>query len=317
MKQACVLIVALAASASAQPADNKTLAEQLFDEGRELAKADNWAAACPKFEASLRYDAALGTRLNLATCYEKIGKVASAWGLYKEAAEAATKMGDTKRLDYAVAQAAALEPRLPKLKVVAAAHSPTGYAVTRDGTPIDAAALGENLYVDPGEHEIAASAPGFVAFSRKITVEENKTFTLTIPELLPKPDEPEPPGPGTPAPAPPASKRKLIGLVTAGGGVLLVGVGLVFGLEAHGSFDDAKTLCGADLACDSDADFARGKQLISDANSQATISTVFVSIGAAAIAAGAVVYLTAPSESPRVTPVMTAHSVGLAIGGRF
>src|SRR5512138_3647032 len=107
-----VCAIASPIDAHAQPADNTALAEQLFNEGRELGKANNWAAACPKFEASLRYDPAVGTRLNLATCYEKVNKPASAWGQYREAADVAAKQGDTKRRDFAQKAAAALEPRL-------------------------------------------------------------------------------------------------------------------------------------------------------------------------------------------------------------
>ena len=100
-----MLSIAIPLSALAQPSDNKALAEQLFNQGRELAKANNWTAACPKFEASLRYDAALGTKLNLATCYEHVGKLASAWGLYRDAAELAARANDAKRREYAQTKA--------------------------------------------------------------------------------------------------------------------------------------------------------------------------------------------------------------------
>jgi Tfp pilus assembly protein PilF len=80
-----VLVVAVAASrAQAQSSDTSAIAEQLFNQARDLAKANRWAEACPRFEASLRADPVLGTRLNLATCYEHLGKLASAWGIYRE-----------------------------------------------------------------------------------------------------------------------------------------------------------------------------------------------------------------------------------------
>src|SRR4051795_1100570 len=110
-----LLVLALGVGrAHAQPSpegSSSALAEQLFNQGRDLIKANNWADACPKFEASLRYDPVLGTRLNLASCYEHIGKLASAWGLYRESIELAKKAGDNKRAEYAQKQAGALEPR--------------------------------------------------------------------------------------------------------------------------------------------------------------------------------------------------------------
>src|ERR1051325_9814246 len=101
MRAACIAVSLLVCGvAAAQPSDSTALAEQLFNEGRALAKANNWTAACPKFEQSLRYDPALGTRLNLATCYEKTGRLASAWSLYRESAGFAAKEGGTKRREY-------------------------------------------------------------------------------------------------------------------------------------------------------------------------------------------------------------------------
>src|SRR6185312_7749645 len=81
-------LLASAAPVAAQtPTQDQVIAEQLFEQGRTLVTANNWPAACPKFEESLKLDPTLGTKLNLATCYEHIGKIASAWSLYREAAE--------------------------------------------------------------------------------------------------------------------------------------------------------------------------------------------------------------------------------------
>jgi hypothetical protein len=329
------IVVAAGAPALAQPAENTALAEQLFNEGRDLGKANKWEQACPKFEQSLRYDPALGTRLNLATCYEKIGKLASAWGQYRQAADVAAKTGDSKRRDYAIKQAAALEPRIPRLTIVAPKTAPPGLVVQRDGTAIDAGLLGTGLFVDPGAHEVTATAPGFAPFKGSITVAEGKSETLTIAELVPQPGEPAKPDqpaaatpsksrpaePVEPVDAPPSKSRTYLAIGVAAGGVALVGVGFVFGAKAGSTYDKAKKLCGDDLACDSTDDFTRGKQLISDARSQATISTIAVIAGGAAIAGGAVLYFTAPKhrrvETARIVPVVTGHDAGIAVVGRF
>src|SRR4249920_2085008 len=95
------LAVAVAAGrAHAQSSDSNAIAEQLFKQLRELVEADRWAEACAKFEATL-YDPVLGTRLNLATYYKHIGKLASAWGLYREAADLDKKDGEATWRDYA------------------------------------------------------------------------------------------------------------------------------------------------------------------------------------------------------------------------
>jgi hypothetical protein len=315
------IVVVMVPPAAAQPAENTALAEQLFNEGRDLGKANKWDQACPKFEQSLRYDPALGTRLNLATCYEKVGKLASAWGQYRQAADLAAKTGD-KRREYAVKQAAALEPRIPRLTIVAPKAAPPGLVVQRDGTAIDAGLLGTGLFVDPGRHDVTASAPGFAPFTGSITVAEGASETLTIGELVPqrgepaKPDQPVarvPLRPGKPA----ASQTRTVPYVSLGiaaGGALLASVGFAFGAKAGSTYDKARKLCGADLACATEDDFTRGKQLISDARSQATISTIAVITGAVAIAGGAVLYVTARK---RMVPMVTGHDAGLALAGRF
>jgi tetratricopeptide (TPR) repeat protein len=319
------LVFALASRAHAQSGDSTALAEQLFNQGRDLAKANKWAEACPKFEASLRYDPVLGTRLNLATCYEHIGRLASAWGLYRDAMEDARKAGDTKRSDYAQKQAAALEPRLPKLAISAPASKPPGFAVKRDGTPIDPGELGVALYVDPGTHEIVASASGFEPYSVTVSLPEGKTETLAIPALVAKPAAPENKKPDVAQEvdgevAARARKRRYIALGIGGGGVAALAVGMVFGAKASSSYDDAKKLCGDSLVC-SQENFTRGKKLVSDARSAGTLSTVLVGVGVGALAAGAIVYFTAPKAperaSARLVPVPHDGGAGLAIAGVF
>jgi hypothetical protein len=328
-----LLVVVWAGAAHAQtpaptPSGNASaLAEQLFNQGRDLAKANQWAEACPKFEASLRYDPVLGTRLNLATCYEHIGKTASAWGLYRESVELARKAGDTKRADYAQKQAAALEPRLPKLAISAPANPPAGLVVKRDDTTVDAGALGVALYVDPGTHNVTASAPGFEAFTVTVTLLEGKTETLAVPALIARPaakpvaDGSKPARPAAAQPAAPISPtRKYAALGLGAGGVLAVGVSLVFGAKARSSYHDATALCGDDLVCPAES-FARDKKLVDDARSSATISTVMIIGGGAAIAAAAIVYFTAPRTTERaaarIVPVPHDGGAGLALTGTF
>ena len=69
-------IVAAASLVSARaPAANEVdeaAARVLFGEGRKLAAAGDYAAACPKFEESFRLDPGIGTGFNLADCWEHI-----------------------------------------------------------------------------------------------------------------------------------------------------------------------------------------------------------------------------------------------------
>src|SRR5258708_17042544 len=103
-------------------AENRAAAQALFDEGRSLMKANKVQEACPKFEESQRLDSSIGTQLNLADCYERTGRTASAWTLYIEVASAARQAGQDERASHAAARAAALKDKLSRLRLVGPAE---------------------------------------------------------------------------------------------------------------------------------------------------------------------------------------------------
>src|SRR5688500_1536605 len=104
-----VLFVLAATPARAQRAE----ADAAFERGREFMKNGDYEKACDAFETSLRLEATIGTLYNLGLCHEKLGKLASAYTELKQVAERDTNKG---RAADAAKRAAALEPRLTKMK---------------------------------------------------------------------------------------------------------------------------------------------------------------------------------------------------------
>lgn len=108
-----------------------------------------------------------------------------------------------------------------------------------------------------------------------------------------------------------SSPLRTVGIALAGTGVVAVGVGTVFGLVAlsKNSGSDADGRC-IDDACNGD-----GLALREDARSAGNISTAFFIGGVVCLAAGAILYFTAPksSSSARSRP----HEGGLVFGGTF
>src|SRR5271166_5257799 len=92
-----VALVSARASLAQTSAGDKAAAQAIFDEGKRLMDAGQFAQACPKFADSEKLDPGVGTLLNLGVCYEKNGQTASAWATYKEAASAAANAGETAR----------------------------------------------------------------------------------------------------------------------------------------------------------------------------------------------------------------------------
>src|SRR5437870_5793325 len=101
-------------------ADEQAQGRALFDEGAALAKEGRWTEACPKFEASLKHFPGLGTRGKLAECYEKLGRYASAWQLWRDVAQLAMRAGEPTREQVASEHAKALEPKLSYITVAVA-----------------------------------------------------------------------------------------------------------------------------------------------------------------------------------------------------
>src|SRR5687768_2630591 len=99
-----VLLLALGSSArssSAQDANDKAQAEALFQQGLGLFEGGKTQEACPLFEQSHRLEPKLGTLLNLALCHEKLGKTASAWAEFTEAANLAERRNEPDRVSFA------------------------------------------------------------------------------------------------------------------------------------------------------------------------------------------------------------------------
>jgi hypothetical protein len=327
------LVVAIAAAlflaahpAAAQPDDvaqKKAAAEAAFRRGKELIGSDA-PAACEAFKQSMQLDAQFGTQYNLALCYDKIGRLASAWG---ELTELAAKDTNAARRADSEKRAKALEPRLVRLLIVIKARVP-GLKVMRDDSDVTAF-MGVATPVDPGMSKLTASAPGYKPWSLDVTLAgEGSTITVDVPPLEKAPEPPPPPPGGggndvfrTPPPTvdpDPGKGRRRLGLILGAVGVAGVGAGVVFGMGAQSAFDDAKAECLGDVG-DCRGDAAAAQDDIDSARSKALISNIGFGVGVAAIAGGVVLYLTAPkaAESTTVTPTFGESSAGVVVRGRF
>lgn len=317
-------------AAAQQPTRDPVSAELLFDVGKSLLQKGDWPGACAKFQASMDLDPAVGTLLKIAKCHEHDKKLSIAWYDYQRALVLNREKKDQSEQrraeldEFTKKQIAALEPRVPRIRV-SVAERPPGLKVTRDGQEIPASALGEALPVDPGPHEIVAEAPGRRTERRPVTVDEGKTedVALTLVREAPPPlatAAPPPPAASAPpaiAPAPaqpqpdaapssePGQLQRSAGLVVAGLGV--VGIGVSIGLFAATSskVGESNAFCDETNHCQPDGLALRG-----DARTLQAAGLVTLAVGAGAAAAGIVLYATAPKKaSVALTPAGAAATV--------
>jgi serine/threonine-protein kinase len=324
-----VWIVGLSA-AFAQPAGAQ--AEVLFRQGRELLVAGKVAEACDAFEESQKLEAAVTTLLNLAGCRETLGQLATAWGLFLDAARQTRSASDatTQRFhDVAQARAEKLEPRVSRLTInVPLQNQFDGLEIRRGVERVSPGLWNRSLPVDGGTYTITARAPGANQWSTQVTVAaEHDTRTVDIPDLrnLPKDLErpPPPPAPAPalaprpatreidrPAPAPRAS-NPVAPLVVAAGALALLGGGLGCELWAESKYDAAKSEVMIQ---------ARRDALYSSANTRRYAGELLTVGGLAAAGTAVWLYVRdrgqehgAASAVTQIVPTAT----GLALAGRF
>ncbi|WP_437313562.1 hypothetical protein [Sorangium sp. So ce385] len=336
---ALVLSLSLAPRALADPtAEDRAAADVLFREGRALIKQGRYAPGCSKLVASQKLDPMAGTLLALADCYELNGETASAWATFNDAEAMARKAGDPRRSKEAARRAGLLEPQLSRLVIEVAPEARIeGLEVRRNTKLLDAALFGSAIPVDPGEHTIEAAAPGKKAWSAKVLIAPKAgQSTVRVPRLedAPPPEAATAPAPERPSraraatsAAPAASSwsaQKTVGLVLGGVSLAGIAVGAVFGVDTllkvgearsqHGCTDDDPPRCDAE-----------GIELHRAANTTANISNVAFAAGGAALIAGVVVFLTAPSSEAapkaalevRLQPAVGVGTAGMSLRGSF
>lgn len=302
MKQTLVALsfCALALAPSIASADSG--AQALFDEGKRFMTAGDIDKACDRFERSQALEPAGGTLLHLAACREQQGNTATAWDLFNQALSAARASQRKDREQVAAEHIAALEPKLVRVRIVvsAPAKSIAHLSIRRDGKAIDNAAWGVAAPIDPGTHEISASAPGRIDWKKKITaVKPGSSLDVEVPDLEIAPASASAPSAG--AQGSDGTTQRTIAVVAGGVGVVGVVIGAVFGLRSSSKHDAADRLCGGPAPVDCPQE---GVDAGSAARSAGTVSTVGFILGGAGLAAGAILWFTAPTRRDTATALM-------------
>lgn len=307
-----VAVLAAPAVARAQDRDNAAAAEQFFQDGRKLMDQKKYADACPKFAQSHKLAPGLGTLLNLADCYQKAGKTASAWARFREAVALAQRQNRPDREKTADDRAQALEPRLIRLKIV---NENANVTIKMDDVELDPDVLGTAIPIDPGKHSLLVSAPGKKPFETTLdaservkrpsveipTLEDDKPVEAVKPKKKPKVVEPPPEEHER------GGTQRFIGLAVGGLGVVGLGVGSFFGLRTFSKWSEAESRCPG-LQCD-----AQGFDAATAAQNSGTVSTIAFAAGGALVLGGAALYFTAPRGKAR--GAASTVRVGFSSGG--
>jgi hypothetical protein len=294
----CAVATAALAPGRAASADDSAGAAALFAEAGKLVDQNLPMSACPKYEESLRLYDSVNTRYFLADCYERIGRMASAWALFLEVAARVHSRGDAAKEAKARERAAAVKPRVSHLTVVVQGAGTHAIEVKRDGTPVGPGQWGQPMPVDPGVHVVEATAPGKRAWTERVEVGPNgASATVAVREL-----EDAAASDGGDAGKP----RRTLALVVGGAGLATGAVGTALAFAARAKFDESSELCNGDRCT------RRGVEIRESAVARADVATVVFGVGLAAIAGGGALWLTAP-RSTKGASIWLAPTVGGAL----
>jgi len=197
----------------------------------------------------------------------------------------------------------------------AAGNDVANVKVTLDGAPLVDRLEGTAISLDPGEHTFRFETPGQMPVQKVLVIREGEKerrervalVTPAVVGVASRGDRVD----VTQEVSPSDGKTQRISAVVAGGvGVLGAVLGTIFGASASSSWSAAQNDCGKSCAPNNPA---VGEK--STAQTDATVSTVgFVTAGVG-LAAGALLWFTAPHLRPHATPIGIAPLVSPAGGG--
>lgn len=240
--------VSLHAGAQPTPAElaaSKKAASQLADKAADAFERGKYAQAVEGFQKAEALFHAPTFQLFTARAQVKLGKLAEARATYRSIVD--EKLPGYAPAEFFAAQKdaasdlAALEPRVPKLRLHV---DPRITTVTVDARTIAAAELVDVVAVDPGDHEIIGRGAGPDEARRTITLKEGDIETV---ELALAAAAPTATALATAAPGRSGPPGVSIAAFAVGGAGL--GVGIAFGVLALGAkadFDKNPTLARAD-----------------------------------------------------------------------
>ncbi|HUQ02542.1 MAG TPA: hypothetical protein VM261_08615 [Kofleriaceae bacterium] len=310
MRTFAVAMGLLALSATPAGAQSNPEAEQAFRDGKALMLKKQYAQACQAFATSDRLEPDVDTRINLADCHERRGKLATAWGLFLAiAAETRSDPSFSALHEVATERAAALEPRLPYLTIsVPDGSRVEGLAITRNEDAVDAGLWNRAVPVDAGTYTVRARAPGREPWSTTVVIDaEGDRRSVDVPrfELALVVAGTNPPA-DTTEPSLPGRRRWLLPAILGGGGLLVGGGALALELSGRSTYADYRRT--ADPA---QLDAANRKHHVAQG----------LALASAGCAIATVVFLWRRDESQpsrtAITPTIAGTTVGVAWTGRF
>lgn len=342
--------------AAAQSDEQRAAARSIATQGADAFNRGRFQEAADLFGRAETLMHAPPHLLFLGRSQEKLGQLVKARESYLKITREV--LSETAPPAFREAQLSAerelksLEPRIASLAITLEPTNVTEVSVRVDGAPIPAVLVGVQRPMDPGEHKIEVSAPGFRVEPQVVRLRDGEKRSVlfrlqpdaaaavrpTQPLPAPAGDEVAPLQVGMspelqPAPAAPTSEAASgtsglrIGSYAAFGvGAVGLGIGTIFLLSSKSKRADADAAfeqCAASGDCrENDPEARRTAELDDSARSAMTLSIVGFAVGGVGVAAGTALFLASSGDDkehatlqPSIRPWVGLGSAG--VSGRF
>jgi hypothetical protein len=318
------VIAAVEPRARAQSDADLAAARSLFGEALADEQRGEYAAALAKFERVRAVRDTQAVRYRVATCLEGLGRLRAAVQAYTSAAIATTSDPESTKVAQASRDAVtALEKRMAQVVVELPPGAPRDVTVAVDAEAVSRDAIGAPLAVDPGTHDVTASAEGFTPFRTAVTIAPAARATVRIVLDPVAPGAPSasngsPPLPPAAPDAPPASASSSdVPAIVAFGAAGILAVGTVALLVARESdIHTIESTCPGDVCATS-----REPDVTSTRNRALLEGPFAIGTGvAAAVSAGIGVYFVTRPRAPAtaaIAPWVDRSSQGVVIRAWF
>jgi hypothetical protein len=287
------------AAAQAPPPEKLAAARKLFAEALRDEQEKRFDVALEKLRAVQQTKNTLAVRYRIASCEEGAGRLRRALGDFRALGDDTTAEGAEEQdiVKSAKDKALAIDERIPKLTVHLSARAPADAAVTVDDERLGPGALkGEPVPLDPGDHEVRATATGATPYASRVSMREQGRVALQIALDPAGAPPPEPPRMPPPSPEPPPT----LGYVLLGAAGVFAAATTVTLILRKGDIDTLNDACpGGRCPASRETELTATR---SRALTEGPLAIVLA--GVAALAGGAGLYLVlAPGKEPNAPAI--------------
>lgn len=321
---------ALAAPRTAMAADDADAAETaaaraLAVEGVKLAQTEHCEQALEKLEPAEKLKHSPVVLRHVGECQVKVGRWVegseSLRKLLREQMPADASPAVAEAYQSAATTLHDIKPRIPNMKIVLNAPADADFTLKVDGKEVADSVVGIALPTDPGEHEIEATAPGFLKVTSSIKLVPSASAFVTL-DLKRDPNAPKlvkasaggaatgaEPAHSSPAPIPPAkhvdqgsNTGKVLGYTSYALAAASLGVGIAFGQSAMNDEKALRATCPNRVCTESQ------KDALDSAQTKGTISTIAFVTAGAGVTLGTILLLSSSGSNSENAAASTRHT---------